>query len=86
MALVQAGAVIGCPDPEWGEILCAFVVLRDGSDAEIADLDRHCLESIARFKRPKRYELISALPKNHYGKVLKRDLRERLAGSGSEGR
>ena len=43
-----------------------------------AELDAHLLERIARFKRPKRYEYIDELPKNSYGKVLKRDLRERL--------
>ncbi len=41
-------------------------------------LDAHLLERIARFKRPKRYEFIDALPKNSYGKVLKRELRARL--------
>jgi long-chain acyl-CoA synthetase len=44
-------------------------------------LDTHCLDRIARFKRTKRYELVDALPKNNYGKVLKTELRARLAGS-----
>ena len=43
------------------------------------ELDRHCLERIARFKRPKQYHFIDALPKNSYGKVLKRELKDRLA-------
>jgi len=43
-----------------------------------AELDAHLLERIARFKRPKRYEFIDDLPKNSYGKVLKRELRGRL--------
>ena len=47
--------------------------------AEPADLDAHLLERIARFKRPKRYEFVDELPKNSYGKVLKRELRERLS-------
>ena len=41
-------------------------------------LDQHCLERIARFKRPKRYVFVETLPKNSYGKVLKRELRETL--------
>jgi long-chain acyl-CoA synthetase len=41
-------------------------------------LDALCLQEIARFKRPKRYEVVSALPKNNYGKVLKTELRQRL--------
>ena len=43
-----------------------------------ADLDAHLLERIARFKRPKRYEFVDELPKNSYGKVLKRELRNQL--------
>jgi len=39
---------------------------------------------MARFKRPKRYVMVGELPKNHYGKVLKTDLRQRLAPGGSE--
>jgi long-chain acyl-CoA synthetase len=46
-------------------------------------LDAHCLNAIARFKRPKRYVYLDALPKNNYGKVLKTSLRDMLtAGSG----
>ncbi|MHC9295007.1 acyl-CoA synthetase [Mycobacterium sp. LTG2003] len=72
-AVVEAG-VVGAPDDEWGEIVVAFVV----GSVSVAELDAHLLERIARFKRPKRYEFIDALPKNSYGKVLKRELRERL--------
>ncbi len=43
------------------------------------DLDAYCLNEIARFKRPKRYELVDHLPKNNYGKVLKTELRQRLS-------
>jgi len=42
------------------------------------DLDQLCLDNIARFKRPKQYYFETALPKNNYGKVMKRDLRDRL--------
>ncbi|QIM20186.1 long-chain fatty acid--CoA ligase [Phycicoccus sp. HDW14] len=73
---VQAVAVVGRPDPEWGESVVAFVVLGgDGSGPSAEDLDRTCLERIARFKRPKQYHLVEALPTNNYGKVLKRELR-----------
>ena len=51
-----------------------------------AELDAHCLARIARYKRPRGYVLVEALPKNAYGKVLKRELRERLAGTGPGGR
>ena len=42
-------------------------------------LDALCLDNIARFKRPKQYFFETSLPKNNYGKVMKRDLRDRLA-------
>jgi fatty-acyl-CoA synthase len=71
---VSEVAVVGAPDGEWGEIVVAYVV----GTADPAELDAHLLERIARFKRPKRYEFIDALPKNSYGKVLKRELRARL--------
>jgi long-chain acyl-CoA synthetase len=71
-------AVVGGPDPEWGEVVVAFVVGRPGAVLDEAVLDAHCLERIARFKRPKRYVFVDELPKNHYGKVLKTALRARL--------
>jgi long-chain acyl-CoA synthetase len=71
-------AVVGAPDPEWGEIAVAFVVPVPGQRVLAAELDALCLEHMGRFKRPKRYELVEALPKNNYGKVLKRELRDRL--------
>lgn len=73
---VSEVAVVGKHHPEWGEIVIAFVV-SDGEVSE-AELDRHCVENIARFKRPKEYRIVSALPKNNYGKVLKTDLRASL--------
>ncbi|MDT5096806.1 MAG: fatty-acyl-CoA synthase [Mycobacterium sp.] len=73
-AVVEAG-VVGAKDEEWGEVVVAFVV----GEVDPAELDAHLLDRIARFKRPKRYEFIDELPKNSYGKVLKRELRERLS-------
>jgi long-chain acyl-CoA synthetase len=73
-------AVVGAPDAEWGEAVVAFVVPRAGRTIDTAALDALCLDHIGRFKRPRRYEVLDALPKNNYGKVLKRALRERLAG------
>ncbi|MCW5752979.1 MAG: long-chain fatty acid--CoA ligase, partial [Alphaproteobacteria bacterium] len=72
-------SVVGRPDPEWGEEVVAFVVAREGMRPEAAELDRLCLDHIARFKRPKRYWFVETLPKNNYGKVLKTELRRRLA-------
>ncbi len=68
-------AVVGAPDPEWGEVVVAFVVPAPGAQTSAEALDQHCLAQMARFKRPKHYRLVDALPKNHYGKVLKTALR-----------
>ena len=72
-------SVVGAPDPEWGEIVVACVTLAPGAPLDAAALDAHCLESIARFKRPKLYLDLAELPKNNYGKVLKTELRTLVA-------
>jgi len=69
---VIEASVIGRLHPDWGEEVVAFIV---GSAPE-AELDALCLSQIARFKRPKAYVRLEALPKNNYGKVLKTKLRE----------
>jgi len=72
---IREVSVIGRPDPEWGEVVVAYVV----GEASAKDLDELCLSRIARFKRPKDYVFVDALPKNNYGKILKTELRERDA-------
>ncbi|HXD45319.1 MAG TPA: AMP-binding protein [Pseudolabrys sp.] len=68
---VREVSVIGRPDREWGEVVVAYVV----GETERAALDALCLARIARFKRPKDYVFVPALPKNNYGKILKTELR-----------
>jgi len=75
--LVREVSVIGRPDPKWGEIVVAYVV----GEVNRNELDALCLNSIARFKRPKDYVFVNSLPKNNYGKVLKTELRELDAAS-----
>lgn len=72
-------SVVGRPNDEWGEDVVAFIV-PSGEAVDFNDLGAHCLENIARFKRPKAYFTIKELPKNNYGKVLKTELREKLKG------
>jgi long-chain acyl-CoA synthetase len=72
-------SVIGRAHAEWGEEVVAFVVRRPGMQVGPQELDALCLERIARFKRPRAYRFVEGLPKNHYGKVLKTELRSQLA-------
>jgi acyl-CoA synthetase (AMP-forming)/AMP-acid ligase II len=71
-------AVIGVPDDLWGETVVAVVVLVGGRDFDIASLERHCRASLAGYKIPRRWVAVETLPRNAYGKVVKRDLRARL--------
>jgi long-chain acyl-CoA synthetase len=75
---VREASVVGRADPEWGEVVVAFVVCEAGAEVGRETLDALCLDRIARFKRPKTYRFVDTLPKNNYGKVLKTELRERL--------
>lgn len=75
---VRAVSVVGRPDAEWGEAVVAFVVADADAPPTTVDLDATCLDRIARFKRPKEYRFVEALPTNNYGKVVKRELRELL--------
>lgn len=78
---VRDVAVVGLPDRRWGEVVVAAVVpsAQDADRAEIeAELRSRCSDALAGYKRPKRYVFLDALPRNAYGKVLKRELRELL--------
>jgi acyl-CoA synthetase (AMP-forming)/AMP-acid ligase II len=70
--------VLGVPDEDWGESVAAVVVREGGASVQAEALDRHCLERIARFKRPKHYVFVEALPKNNHGKIAKRELTSML--------
>jgi long-chain acyl-CoA synthetase len=76
---VRECAVIGRPHADWGEEVVAFVAARPGETVSPESLDTLCLAHLARFKRPRHYVFVDTLPKNAYGKVLKTDLRQRLA-------
>jgi long-chain acyl-CoA synthetase len=78
---VREVSVVGRPHPDWGEEVVAFVVAAAQAAPEPAELDALCLQHIARFKRPKVYRFVDALPKNNYGKVLKTELRRLLDGA-----
>lgn len=75
---VSEVSVIGRPHPDLVEEVVACVVTHPGVRVSEAELDALCLANIARFKRPRAYHFLAALPKSHYGKVLKRELRESI--------
>ncbi|MFD0663009.1 AMP-binding enzyme [Thermocatellispora tengchongensis] len=70
-------AVIGVPDPKWGERPKAFVVPRPGRNPTEADLLEHVRSRIARYKAPREVEIVPELPKTSTGKVQKYELREK---------
>jgi long-chain acyl-CoA synthetase len=69
-------SVIGRPHTDWGEEVVACVVAHNAQKVSADELDALCLSAIARFKRPRHYVFLNALPKNNYGKVLKTELRK----------
>lgn len=73
---VAEAAVIGLPDPTWGEVGCAVVVVKAGQSLTAEQVTAHLKTCLAKYKIPKRVVFVAALPRNAAGKVLKRNLRE----------
>ncbi len=83
---VQDAAVAGAPDPKWGEVGVAFVVVRPGVSLDAEGLAAHLEGRLARYKIPRDWIFLDALPRTPYGKVVKGELRrlfaERRSGGG----
>lgn len=74
---IEEVAVIGIPDPEWGQEPMAIVVLKKGESATAEDIMEYCRQKVASFKRPRKVVFVDELPRNQMGKVLKRVLRDK---------
>jgi fatty-acyl-CoA synthase len=68
---IADAAIVGVPHRTWGEVGVAFVVVRPGHDAPAAELESHLAARLARYKLPKAYVTVDALPRTAYGKVQK---------------
>ncbi len=75
---VQEATVFGVPDPKWVERVVAAVVVRENFSVNEAELIKLCLESLASYKKPSEIRFLPELPKSGYGKILKREIRQRL--------
>jgi o-succinylbenzoate---CoA ligase len=73
---VADAAVVGRPDREWQEAVCALVVLADGEAADEEGLRAHCSSSLAAYKVPKQVDFVSSLPRTPSGKLLRGELPE----------
>ncbi|SJZ45860.1 fatty-acyl-CoA synthase [Enhydrobacter aerosaccus] len=78
---VADAAIIGIPNERWGEVGLAIIVRKADQPLEEADVIRHCLGKLAKFKVPQSIAFVEALPRNATGKVLKRELRVQFVGA-----
>ena len=74
-------AVIGVPDPKWGEVPKALIVLKPEHKATAKDLLTYCATKLAKFKVPKSVEFLKSLPKTGTSKIQKNILREKYLKS-----
>ncbi|OZC49986.1 acyl-CoA synthetase [Rhodococcus sp. 06-156-3C] len=79
---VDEVAVLGVPDPKWGEVGVAICVLREGADLTADQLSDWLGERMARYKLPRHILFRDSLPKSGYGKIVKRTIRDELAAQG----
>jgi long-chain acyl-CoA synthetase len=81
---VDESAVIGVPDPDWGEVIKAIVVPKRGEKIEPDELVKYTKERLASYKAPTYFAFVDELPRNPMGKVLKTELRKKYGAAGNE--
>ena len=73
---IEMAAVVGAPDPKWGEIVVAAIKLKPGSSVDQAELIAHCKTFLSSFKVPKKIDFRDQMPMSSFGKILRRDVRK----------
>ncbi len=74
-------AVLGLPDPKWGEVVTAAVASLPGQVLTEQEIIEHCRKNLAGYKCPKIVKFVEELPKNPAGKIMKRELKEMFSTS-----
>ena len=78
---VAEAAVIGVPEPTWGEVLKAVVVLKQGQSSSLEELNDFCAQYLADYLKPRSVDFVKELPRSPVGKILKRKLRDQYWGA-----
>ena len=73
---IVESAIIGLPDPKWGEVVTAVIVKKEDVDIDEEEIKAYCREHLAGYKLPRHFIYVDALPRNVSGKILKYQLRE----------
>ena len=77
-------AVVGLPDPKWGQIVTACVIPRQGAELDLSEIQSHCASELADYKKPRRLEILTAIPRNVGGKTVRAELANALLETASE--